>query len=118
MRFRDYLRLGKISIKNRRKSTRNTVRGVSFALVMLVPIVFFTLSFYVGMTSEVNAVKTLSSFKVRAFEERRGEGRNEAPYLGDEEVAAALAAPESLRFTIWAYDDDTQETYFTADVTL
>lgn len=36
---------------------------------------------------------------------------------GDEEVAAALAAPESLRFTIWAYDD-TQETYFTADVTL
>ena len=37
---------------------------------------------------------------------------------GDEEVAAALAAPESLRFTIWAYDDDTQETYFTADVTL
>lgn len=88
MRFGDYLRLGKISIKNRRKSTRNTVRGVSFALVMLVPIVFFTLSFYVGMTSEVNAVKTLSSFKVRAFEERRGEGRNEAPYLGDEEVAA------------------------------
>ena len=37
---------------------------------------------------------------------------------GDEEVAAALAAPESLRFTIWAYDNDTQETYFTADVTL
>lgn len=37
---------------------------------------------------------------------------------GDEEVAAALAAPESLRFTIWAYDDGTQETYFTADVTL
>ena len=37
---------------------------------------------------------------------------------GDEEVAAALSAPESLRFTIWAYDDGTQETYFTADVTL
>ncbi len=37
---------------------------------------------------------------------------------GDEEVAAALSAPESLRFTIWAYDNDTQETYFTADVTL
>ena len=37
---------------------------------------------------------------------------------GDEEVAAALSAPESLRFTIWAYDDGTQETYFTTDVTL
>ena len=37
---------------------------------------------------------------------------------GDEEVAAALAAPESLRFTIWAYDNGTGETYFTADVTL
>ena len=37
---------------------------------------------------------------------------------GDEEVAAALSAPESLRFTIWAYDIDTGETFFTADVTL
>lgn len=37
---------------------------------------------------------------------------------GDAEVAAALAAPESLRFTIWAYDNGTGETYFTADVTL
>ena len=27
---------------------------------------------------------------------------------GDEEVAAALAAPESLRFTIWAYDNGTR----------
>ena len=33
-------------------------------------------------------------------------------------MAAALAAPESLRFTIWAYDNGTGETYFTADVTL
>ena len=37
---------------------------------------------------------------------------------GDEEVAAALAAPQSLRFTIWAYDTYTGETFFTADVTL
>ena len=37
---------------------------------------------------------------------------------GDAEVAAALAAPQSLRFTIWAYDIDTSETFFTADVTL
>ena len=37
---------------------------------------------------------------------------------GDAEVAAALAAPQSLRFTIWAYDINTSETFFTADVTL
>ena len=37
---------------------------------------------------------------------------------GDAEVAAALAAPQSLRFTIWAYDTDTGETFFTTDVTL
>ena len=37
---------------------------------------------------------------------------------GDAEVAAALAAPQSLRFTIWAHDIDTSETFFTADVTL
>ena len=37
---------------------------------------------------------------------------------GDADVAAALAAPQSLRFTIWAYDTDTGETFFTTDVTL
>ena len=37
---------------------------------------------------------------------------------GDAEVAAALAAPQSLRFTIWACDINTSETFFTADVTL
>ena len=37
---------------------------------------------------------------------------------GDAEVAAALAAPQSLRFTVWAYDTDTGETFFTTDVTL
>ena len=44
--------------------------------------------------------------------------RAAAPTLGDEDQAAALAAPQSLRFTIWACDTDTSETFFTADVTL
>lgn len=36
----------------------------------------------------------------------------------DDAAAAALLAPESLRFTIWAYEDDSYSTYFTTDVTL
>lgn len=68
MKFSDYVRLGKISIKSRKKSTRNTVRGISFGLIILVPIVFFTLAFYVGLVSALNAEKRYSAFDFSVYE--------------------------------------------------
>ncbi len=68
MKFSDYVRLGKISIKSRKKSTRNTVRGISFGLIILVPIVFFTLAFYLGITSVVDASKRNACFEFTVAE--------------------------------------------------
>lgn len=64
MKFSDYKRLGKISISSRKKSTRNTVRGISFGLILLIPIVFFALAFYSDLTKKINEVNSISSFRI------------------------------------------------------
>ncbi len=75
MKVKEYIRLGKISIKSRKKSTRNTVRGIAFGLIMLVPIVFFTLAFYLDLTDKINQTHNISSFYVHALgEQEKQEG--------------------------------------------
>ena len=87
MKFSDYVRLGKISIKSRKKSTRNTVRGISFGLIILVPIVFFTLAFYVGLMSTMNAEKRYSAFDFNVYK---------ANAVYDESVSGLPALGESV----------------------
>ncbi len=53
MRFSDYLRLAFLGVRSRKKSTRNTVRGIAFGFAMLVPVLFFTLAFYADLASTV-----------------------------------------------------------------
>lgn len=60
----DYIRLGRISIKARKKSTRNTVFGMAFGLILLVPMIFFALSFYIDMANKVNSIKTASCLSI------------------------------------------------------
>lgn len=64
MRFRDYVRLGRISLKNRKKSTRNTVCGISFGLTLLVAVLFFTLSFSVDLMNAINEARSVSCFAI------------------------------------------------------
>lgn len=64
MKLKDYRRLGKISIKSRKKSTRHTVTGICFGLVMLIPIVYFTLGFYLGLTGQLDETATASVFMI------------------------------------------------------
>lgn len=54
MKSKDLVRLGKISVKARKKSSRNTVGGMSFGLILLVPMIFFSLAFFVDVTKQVN----------------------------------------------------------------
>lgn len=64
MKLKDYRRLGKISIKSRKKSTRHTVTGICFGLIMLIPIVYFTLGFYLGLTGKLDETATSSVFMI------------------------------------------------------
>lgn len=43
MKRQEYRRLAKISLASRKKTTANTVRGIAFGLIMLIPIIFLGL---------------------------------------------------------------------------
>ena len=75
MKVKEYIRLGKISIKSRKKSTRNTVSGIAFGLILLIPIIFFTFAFYIDLLSTVNETHSVSSYTIpfSANEETRSE---------------------------------------------
>lgn len=91
MKVSEYIRLGKISIKSRKKSTRNTVRGIAFGLIMLVPIVFFTLAFYLDLTDTINATRNVSSFYMTSFDEdsqKDGYYQNSYIIFGNNDVSA------------------------------
>jgi ABC-type antimicrobial peptide transport system permease subunit len=64
MKLSDYIRLGRISIKARKKSTKNTVFGMAFGLILLVPMIFFAVAFYSDLSKQVNSVKTASELYI------------------------------------------------------
>jgi cell division protein FtsX len=64
MKWQDMIRLGKISIATRKKSTRNTARGITFGLIIIIPILFFTFAFHLDLTEKINQIETIASFQV------------------------------------------------------
>ncbi len=64
MKFSDYRRLAKISLKSRKKTTRATVRGISFGLILIMPVLFIFMAFYIGLNTEVNKEKDIRTFNL------------------------------------------------------
>ena len=64
MKVKDYMRLGRISLKARKKSTRGTVRGISFGLILLMPLFFLVLAFYIGLNSSVDKEPAIRVFTI------------------------------------------------------
>ncbi|MFA5543136.1 MAG: FtsX-like permease family protein [Bacilli bacterium] len=64
MKYYDLKRLALISIETKEKSTKNTVRGIILGLSILVPVVFFALSFNYSLNKEVDKMRTLASFNI------------------------------------------------------
>ncbi len=60
----DYFRLGRLSLKSRKKSTRNTVLGVSLGLILLIPVIFFSLSFYAALSGAINEKRSFLTLTV------------------------------------------------------
>ncbi len=67
MKVKDYMRLGKISLKARKKSTRGTVRGISFGLILLMPLFFLVLAFYIGLNSSVDKEPSIRTFNISYY---------------------------------------------------
>lgn len=54
MKRKDYKRLAKISLKNRKSTTRSTVRGISFGLILLIPVIFVAIAIYTDLNRQTN----------------------------------------------------------------
>jgi len=69
MKMKDYRRLARISLKSRKKSTRTTVRGISFGLILLMPLLFIVIAFYIDLNQEVNKESGIRAFDIPVIEE-------------------------------------------------
>lgn len=64
MKLKDYFRLSKISLKSRKKTTRSTVRGISFGLILLMPLLFIVIAFHIDLNKEVNKDASIRVFNI------------------------------------------------------
>lgn len=77
MKLKDYWRLAKISLKSRKKSTRNTVAGIAFSLIIIIPLIFAMVGLNISIMSQLNAhpemltATFLSSGEGEVFEESK-----------------------------------------------
>lgn len=71
MRRRDFRRLASLSLRARKKSTFQTVLGISFGLILLFPLLFIAIGFYGGFNQEVNKNPSFRTFFVNYAETTR-----------------------------------------------
>lgn len=64
MKNKDYFHLAKQSLKSRKKSTRTTVTGISFGLILILPVLYFTFAFFLDFNAKINTVPMVSMFNV------------------------------------------------------
>lgn len=64
MKYKDYKRLSKVSLKSRKKTTRSTVRGISFGLILLMPLLFIVIAFHMDLNKEVNKDASIRVFNL------------------------------------------------------
>lgn len=69
MRLKEYVRLGRVSLRSRKKSTRNTVCGIAFGLSILVAVVFFTLAFSLDLTGAIDSARSVTCFSISVANE-------------------------------------------------
>ena len=64
MKSRDYRRLARLSLASHKRTTIQTIIGISFGLILLFPLLFIALGFYGGFYAEVNKNPSYRSFNI------------------------------------------------------
>ncbi|MDR1092615.1 MAG: hypothetical protein LBL66_00530, partial [Clostridiales bacterium] len=54
MKTKELFRIAKISLAARKKSTRNTVRGIAFGLILLIPVLFIATGVFGDLNNKIN----------------------------------------------------------------
>lgn len=67
MKLKDYFYLAKQSLKSRKKSSRNTVRGIAFGLVLILPVLFFSLAYYMDFNKKINEKESVYCLNMKTL---------------------------------------------------
>ena len=65
MQGKDFRRLARLSLRAKKKTTTQTVLGISFGLVLLFPLLFLVIGFYGGFSAEINNQPSYRAMRVR-----------------------------------------------------
>lgn len=72
MNRKDYRRLAKISLASRKSTTRSTIRGISFGLILLIPVIFIAVALYTDLNAQVNKNPELLFAQIETSTPRSG----------------------------------------------
>lgn len=127
MKLKDYWRLAKISLKARKKTTRNTVAGIAFSLIIITPLLFAMVGLNMTINGQLNespeqlVATFISSAKGEEIEES---GHNGWRY--DDRLTSASAMSDHTKYfqnasitTInYAVGTKVVDTYYEEDTTI
>ena len=90
MKFRDYVRISRISLNSKKKTTRATVRGISFGLILLLPLLFLVMAFYIDLNEEINKESGIRIFDVPDIENKYANNYPDSILESDKEKILSL----------------------------
>ena len=113
MKFRDYVRISRISLKSKKKTTRATVRGISFGLILLLPLLFLVMAFYIDLNEEVNKESGIRIFDVPVIENKYANNYPDSILESDKEKILSLEGVintvEYNQYNLFAFSNENFE---------
>ena len=98
MRGRDYFRLAWLSLKAKKKTTIQTIVGLSFGLILLFPMLFVAIGFYGGFNAEINANPANRAMRVMYSEEKIESGQVFCYQEYEKEIDKISGIKNNLKF--------------------
>ena len=110
MKRKDYVRLSKISLKSRKKTTRATVRGISFGMILLMPLLFIVIAFHVDLNNVVNEYAYIRTFTINYNNEKTEEEYVDSMYKGYSEKIYELEDVENIvKYNQYLFNNETYD---------
>ena len=75
MKLHEYWRLARLSLRAKKRTTFQSVLGISFGMTLLFPLLFIAIGFYGGFNSEINRNPSFRSMRVTYTESQTVSGK-------------------------------------------
>ncbi len=104
MKAKDYRRLAKLSLASRKSTARSTVRGMSFGLILLIPVIFVAGALFGDLNAQINKNPDTLYASIKVAAERTGvpDYKGEYDYIISNShaggIEAAAEGSEVFRF--------------------